>query len=289
MDLDQIFAGLEQHGRFRDLTNGRIHMYEMGGGDNHTVVVHGMGADQSADEFALQLEKWSEHLHILAVDLLGFGRSARTLEYGPNFAVIVDCVRELMDLEGLRQVNLVGFSMGGWISALLAYESPDRVRRLVMLESAGMNPTHAAGIGDLPTREKLLNWLAPCVKKGTFTSEMADAMCDQILKVAQLPDGHYAQKPLYDQMRTPASRKHWLLQRRLAYIRVPSLVVFGGETPMEPYPTWAAEWEATGGDPSKSSKPWVIPGAQYVLIPSEHYVIWESPDEIASLVTNFLA
>jgi pimeloyl-ACP methyl ester carboxylesterase len=57
---------------------------------------------------------------------------------------------------------------------------------------------------------------------------------------------------------------------------------------MEPYPTWTEEWDKIGGDVSKSSKPWVIPGAKYVLLPAGHNSHWERPNEISQMVVDFL-
>jgi pimeloyl-ACP methyl ester carboxylesterase len=41
-------------------------------------------------------------------------------------------------IQGLRQADVAGWSMGGWISIKLAVGSPQRVRSLILLDSAGM-------------------------------------------------------------------------------------------------------------------------------------------------------
>jgi pimeloyl-ACP methyl ester carboxylesterase len=44
-----------------------------------------------------------------------------------------------LDAVGLKQVDLGGISMGGWIVQLVACDHPDRVRRLMLFDSAGIH------------------------------------------------------------------------------------------------------------------------------------------------------
>jgi pimeloyl-ACP methyl ester carboxylesterase len=43
-----------------------------------------------------------------------------------------------MDALGLKQVDLGGWSMGGWIVQRVAADHPDRIRRLMLFDSAGI-------------------------------------------------------------------------------------------------------------------------------------------------------
>ena len=58
---------------------------------------------------------------------------------------------ELMDRLGLRQVDIIGCSIGGWIAAELATKSPERVRRLVLVgpEGVKLGPTDRLDIPDI--------------------------------------------------------------------------------------------------------------------------------------------
>ena len=44
-----------------------------------------------------------------------------------------------MDALGLKQVELGGWSMGGWIVEIVAAEHPERVSRLMLFDAAGLN------------------------------------------------------------------------------------------------------------------------------------------------------
>src|SRR5947208_3089563 len=126
--------------KFQDVTNGRMRYYEFGSGEP-TLLLHGMGAQTSADTFQFMFDDLGQKLKVYALDYLGFGKSTRKMEYGPTFDVIVGGIREFMDAKGLSRVNIVGHSAGAWFGGLLAYESPERVNRCVFIGPAGLNIT----------------------------------------------------------------------------------------------------------------------------------------------------
>jgi len=115
----------------------RIH-YFVGGTGEPLVLVHGLGS--SALDFALLMPALAKHHRIYALDLLGYGASDRPdIDY--SVGIQTGVVRQFVDTLGLNQVGLAGFSMGGWIALEFTAQSPDRVRRLVLLDSAGMKFT----------------------------------------------------------------------------------------------------------------------------------------------------
>ncbi|MGE0059497.1 MAG: alpha/beta fold hydrolase [Dehalococcoidia bacterium] len=287
-----MLPDLKKYERFQDLTNGRVRYYEAGEGDDHTFLLHGMGTQTSADTFAFIFEKLAEKLHVYNIDMLGFGKSTRQMAYGPTFEVIIDGIREFMDVKGLSKVNLIGHSAGGWFGSILAYESPDRINKLVMIGSAGMNVTPVATVSSppKPSLEGSLAGTRAAVYEGSdFTPEQATWLGENMFEMATQPGvAEGGMRPLLNQMATPEIRNHWLIQRRLPYIKAPTLVIWGKGDTMEPFPTWTEEWEKIGGDVSKSSKPWVIPGAKYVLVDAGHNSHWERPTEISDMILDFL-
>ncbi len=287
-----MLPDLKKYEHFQDLTNGRIRYYEAGEGDNHTFLLHGMGTQTSADTFAFIFEKLAEKLHVYNIDMLGFGKSSRQMAYGPTFEVVIDGIREFMDVKGLSKVNLVGHSAGGWFGAILAYESPDRINKMVMIGSAGMNVTPVATVSNppKPSLEGSLAGTRAAVYEGSdFTPEQATWLGENMFEMATQPGvAEGGMRPLLNQMATADIRNHWLIQRRLPYIKAPTLVIWGKGDTMEPFPTWTEEWEKIGGDVSKSSKPWVIPGAKYVLVDAGHNSHWERPSEISEMILDFL-
>ena len=286
-----MLPDIARYERYIELTNGRVRYYEAGSGDDHTLLLHGGGLTASADSFQFVLEPMAEHLHVYALDNLGSGKSDRALEYGPTFDVVIDGFREFMDLKGIGRANVVGNGAGGWLGTLLAYESPDRVAKLVLLASAGMDVTPIANVRSyaLPSKEVVLSRLMRSVYEGSaFTREMAEAVAEQEVVYAHTPGAFEGRLPIVHQMDTPEIRRHYLIQRRLPFIQAPVLMMWAKDEAKDPYPTWVAEWEELGGDMTRSSKPWVSPLVELVRLPDETNPLWESPVEFAGRVARFI-
>jgi pimeloyl-ACP methyl ester carboxylesterase len=74
----------------------------------------------------------------LALDLPGHGLSAHTAaHHHAPFADYLDAVLTVLDAQNWPQIDLIGHSMGGGIATLFAAAFPDRVRKLVLLDSLG--------------------------------------------------------------------------------------------------------------------------------------------------------
>lgn len=277
--------------KYAKLTTARTRYLEAGSGPP-LIMLHGMGAGTSANSFDPILEPLAEHFHVYAMDMLGFGLGDRTIVDGPTFSLIIDHVREFMDAQGIAQASFVGHSAGGWMASILAYESPERVDKLVMLNSAGMNVEVSAGVGpisQIPTLEQLRERVGGGMEDSSKVSnEVLDRLAEVQYAALSVPGALNSLDSLLHQMGTPEIRERYLIQRRLPHIKAKTLVVWGVGDTMDPYPTWTTEYEALDGDMSKSTKPWVIPGARYVLQQTGHSPQVESPDETIALLTSFL-
>jgi pimeloyl-ACP methyl ester carboxylesterase len=72
-------------------------------------------------------------------DLIGYGRSAMAADFSYSVREEAGIVLGFLDTLGLRQVDLGGLSMGGWIVELVAAEHPERVNRLILFDAAGLD------------------------------------------------------------------------------------------------------------------------------------------------------
>jgi pimeloyl-ACP methyl ester carboxylesterase len=116
-----------------------IHYFEASpaeGAGTPLVLVHGIGARGEAwapDIAALA----AQGFHVYVPDLLGYGRSPQP---DVNYAISLQekIVYDFMDVLKIKTADVGGWSMGGWISLRLALDHPERVRRLVVYDSAGI-------------------------------------------------------------------------------------------------------------------------------------------------------
>ncbi|MFL5586192.1 MAG: alpha/beta fold hydrolase [Ktedonobacteraceae bacterium] len=112
-----------------------IHYYYAGRRGTPLIFIHGLGA--SAESWALLMPRLSREYLVYAPDLPGFGKTPLAPE-GFNIRTHVLYIRRFLDALGYPQVTLVGNSLGAWIATRFAVEYPRRVKRLYLLNSAGL-------------------------------------------------------------------------------------------------------------------------------------------------------
>jgi len=114
----------------------RIHFIS-GGEGPPLVAIHGLAS--RSDDWAPLLPALAKSHRVYALDLLGYGGSDRPRDGDYSIAAETEIVRRFLDAEQIRQADVVAVSMGGWIALRLAAEHPERVRRLVLFDSAGFS------------------------------------------------------------------------------------------------------------------------------------------------------
>ncbi len=135
--LHEDFSGIES--RTIEVAGHRMHYLAEGPANGPAVVlVHGLGA--SAEDWgALAPYLVRAGFRVYAPDLIGYGRSQRPEDFSYSVRDEAAIVVSFMDALGLKQVELCGWSMGGWIAVLIAQEHPERVGRLMLFDAAGLN------------------------------------------------------------------------------------------------------------------------------------------------------
>ncbi len=94
------------------------------------VLIHGVGMQSAA--WTPQITALSKTHHVVALDMPGHGGSD-PITSGSELPVFVDWLHAVLDVLGLRQVSLVGHSMGALIAGGFTIDHPDRVSRVALL------------------------------------------------------------------------------------------------------------------------------------------------------------
>ena len=126
---------LTEVSRWADL-DGDVHYLDYGGPATgpRLVLVHGLGG--SAVNWAAVAPSLAEHCRVVAPDLAGFGRtrsSGRSTSVAHNAKLLRRFIEEVL---GGGPVVLVGNSMGGLISLMVASRHPELVEGLVLVDPA---------------------------------------------------------------------------------------------------------------------------------------------------------
>jgi pimeloyl-ACP methyl ester carboxylesterase len=175
-----------------------LHYHDAGTGPP-LVLLHGSGPGVSGwSNFGNNLPALTEHFRTLVVDQPGFGGSYRPEIDRPYFAIAADAVVRLMDELQLDRVDVLGNSMGGGVSARMALQYPDRVRRMIMMGAGGLTinilqPLPSEGLRRLlefnakPSRETMVEWLKTMVAyESTITEELIEMRLRNALAPGQL-------------------------------------------------------------------------------------------------------
>jgi len=104
------------------------------------VLVHGSGPGVTAyANWRLVMPALAERFRVVAPDMVGFGYTDRPPDVEYSVQTWADQVLGLMDSLGMQRASLVGNSFGGSIALRLATQHPDRVDRLVLMGSMGVD------------------------------------------------------------------------------------------------------------------------------------------------------
>ncbi|MGD0893712.1 MAG: alpha/beta fold hydrolase [Terracidiphilus sp.] len=124
----------------RSITVSGYRVHYLAEGPSHgpaVVLVHGLGG--SAEDWrSLAPYLVSAGFRVYIPDLPGYGRSEKPADFSYSIPDQAAIVVSFLDALGLRQVDLGGWSMGGWVVQRVAFDHPERIRRLMLFDSAGI-------------------------------------------------------------------------------------------------------------------------------------------------------
>jgi pimeloyl-ACP methyl ester carboxylesterase len=130
---DRDLAEVARPGQVLHLDGLDIHYLDKGRGPA-LVLIHGLGG--SLYNFRYNIPALARMFRVLALDLKGFGYSARPLGADYSQTAQAHLVADFMDRLDVGRVAVLGHSLGGAIALRLAVLFPQRVARLILVASA---------------------------------------------------------------------------------------------------------------------------------------------------------
>ena len=192
----------------------------------HVVFVHGLGG--SLATWSLNLPAFAGQFRICALDLVGAGSSAKTATDYSVPALAEFLARFLDDLgTDWQRVSIAGHSLGGAVALAFAGSYPQRVERLVLVDSAGLGPEIDRTVLDLmgsePTQENLH---AELTRFFAQPGVLQQALVDQLYEQRTQPGAHEA---LVATANAAFGDGQQLIDLRntLAGLNIPVLVIWG--------------------------------------------------------------
>lgn len=255
------------------LTQGQLFWREVGQG---AIVVFLHGSWSEGSEWIPVMERLSRAYHCFAPDLLGFGESDRPRSRY-SIALEVECLGDYLEALKLRQIYLVGHSLGGWVAASYALKYPEQVRGLVLLSPEGIIAKQLGRRWDLAGwlvgKPPILPWLLGLVHLPAKVLGMGRAI-DRLFQLREkFRRSPIACKLLFQRRR--AEIKAELLQDQLSDLKPPVLLLQGEDE--------ASQWIG------KAFSSNVMMGLEMRSLPhSGGDLPLALPDEVAGYIREFI-
>jgi pimeloyl-ACP methyl ester carboxylesterase len=252
------------------LSHGSASYFE-GGAGHPVILLHGSGIEQGGADFLPCFETLGRDFRVLAPNLLGWPPTD-TLPDIASFPYLVDFIREFQDAMGMKSSHVVGVSMGAWIAAIFAYESPARVDKLVITGNPGLrgSPNDRMLSWQAPDDEAVRKWLSAVTGVPGIDGE---ALLQEKLSGIRRPGVAEGFAALMKHMGTAANRKRYAMDRRLPSIEAPTLHLWGKT---DPHIDQAETWQK------------LTPNSQLKLVDAGHRLHVENPSLFSQAVADFL-
>ncbi len=132
--IDYFSAG---DGDYISLRGSDIHYIKKGGGEEEILLVHGFGG--GAFSYRNNIGELARYYTVYAIDLKGFGYSQRTLGTDYSHLEQARILLDFLEKKDISEVTAAGHSMGGAVVILAYHMEPERFKRLVLIDSAGLD------------------------------------------------------------------------------------------------------------------------------------------------------
>lgn len=121
---------------FIQLNDVNLHFLHAGQGKGSPVLlIHGFGG--WSRDWTHTIPILAESHEVFALDLPGWGLSEKPADFDYSIEAQAEFVLDFMAHFGLDNVDLIGNSMGGGIAVHLTTQYPNRVRKLILIDSVG--------------------------------------------------------------------------------------------------------------------------------------------------------
>jgi pimeloyl-ACP methyl ester carboxylesterase len=213
---------------------------------------------------------------VIAVDWPGHGDSpAPTSNYRPTAASFADVLADVVAALDLPPAAFIGNSVGGFAAARLAITDPQRVSRLVLVNTGGFIAGPGTSLfcrllGTPSVMKRVLPWSIRSYMKAT--SENDHAVQERALARAHTREGVVLAAALWRSFAAPEHNLRPYADR----ITTPCLLIWGSKDTV----ALMRFGHATAA---------AIPGSRLEVLPTGHVVFSSDPDGFLAIAAPFLA
>jgi pimeloyl-ACP methyl ester carboxylesterase len=131
---DLLFKYTTDASRFLVIDNMMIHYRDEGEGDV-LLLLH--GAFSSLHTFNEWNKSLKKHYRVIRLDLMGFGLTGPNDANDYSMENHIRVLKTFLNILKIEKCHVVGNSLGGWLAWEFTYRYPQKVDKLVLIDSAG--------------------------------------------------------------------------------------------------------------------------------------------------------
>ncbi|MEP6722876.1 MAG: alpha/beta fold hydrolase [Variovorax sp.] len=122
--------------QFTEVNSIRTRYREAGTSGSAVLLLHGIGC--SVLEWESNIEALAMRHRVFALDLVGFGLSAKPADRTYSLRHLARFVLDFMKVKGIARAHIAGNSLGGRLALECAAMAPEQVASLLLVDPAGM-------------------------------------------------------------------------------------------------------------------------------------------------------
>ncbi len=205
-----------------------VNYHDHGEGDT-VLLIHGSGPGVTAyANWSKVMPYLAEDRRVIAPDMLGFGYSERPVGVTYTMDLWVQQTIDLIDALKIDKVDVVGNSFGGALALSLAIKYPERVRKIVLMGSMGIEFDLTYGLDRVWGYEPSVEFMRSVLDLFTYNKSM---ITDELAKIrydASVEEGF--QESFSSMFPYPRQRSVTMMasdEEDIKKIKAPALIVHG--------------------------------------------------------------
>ncbi|KIO65136.1 alpha/beta hydrolase [Caldifermentibacillus hisashii] len=236
----------------------------------------------SSFSFRYVIPELMDSYEIVSVDFPPFGNSGKTLDFTYSYKNITASLLKLIHVLNLKNVSIIGHSMGGQIGLHMLYQSPETFEKAVLLAgSAYLKQVRKSliALSYLPFSGMFVKrWL---IKSGGVEGNLAKVVYNKSIITDEMVKGYLEPFIKYDNIfralaKFIRDREDDLPQPILKKIKTPILLVWGDSDKIVPIVV---------GKRLKND----LPDSELVILPKTgHLIPEERPERTVELIKKFI-
>jgi len=211
-----------------EVDSNKIRYLEEGTSEDTLLLLHGLGA--SAERWEGVISLFAKKFRVIAPDLIGFGYSDKPMvDYTTDY--FAEFVSKFVSKVGIKELNIIGSSLGGQIAAESMINQNLNVKKLVLVSPSGVMKHSTSALDAYisaalyPNTDSALN----AFQAMSGSKKIDEKIVSGFIERMQLPNAKMA---FMSTLLGLSNSK--VITEKLQLITIPTLIVWGENDPVIP-------------------------------------------------------